>query len=140
VLILSIGPDMSVFFVFRIVFLMQMLSLFQIFDFGWKLVSLFIKAFFQISAIIFLTFTFLTLFSILGTNLWYDSMDKRCRLTEFPLKHLLNIDGEDVWPISKKDTFFCLSTSECSKGTFCGSSYDYPEYYRNRDDLMHDSL
>lgn len=100
VLILSISQDMSVFFVFRIVFLMQMLSLYQIFDFGWKLVSLFIKAFFQISAIIFLTFTFLTLFSILGTNLWYNSMDKRCRLTEFPSKHLLHIDGQDVWPIN----------------------------------------
>lgn len=106
ILSLSVNSELSIFFVLRIIFLMQMLSYLKIFDFGWKLVNLYTSAFFQICAILFLLFFFITIFAILGSNLWSHSMDSRCRLTAQPIS-----DGE--WPINELFTKLCIDDRSC---------------------------
>ena len=63
---------------------------------------------------------FLTLFSIIGVNLWADRMDSRCRNTIQP------VNG--TWIVSDNQLRLCSQQSlgyGCAVNTYCGSNYEF---------------
>jgi hypothetical protein len=74
----------------------------------------------EIASIIILLFFFITLFGILGVNLWSQSFDYRCRLTPAP------VNGS--WPVDPNITTLCGDGGlSCPQNTYCGSNYDYSD-------------
>lgn len=59
------------------------------------LISTLIDSVAQLGGVLVLAVFFFIIFAILGVSLWKGSVNKRCRLTEFPIDGDWDVDGED---------------------------------------------
>lgn len=74
----------------------------------------------------------LLLFSILGIQIWRGLFNYHCRLTEFP------VDG--VWEIDPENTRVCGGMNTCAEGQYCGSLYDYYKGSNVVDENLHQGV
>jgi hypothetical protein len=65
------------------------------------LVSALFESVAQLGGVLVLAIFFFTIFAILGVSLWAGKIHYRCRITEFP------VDG--VWEVDPEDTRLCSS-------------------------------
>ena len=85
------------------------------------LISTLLASVAQLGGVLVLAIFFFTIFAILGISLWIGSIQRRCRMTEFPL------DGD--WVADPDQTSLCSSYNECPANRWCGSLQEaYREY------------
>ena len=80
ILTLAIDKDFVYCFIFRLFYILMLFTKITYLDYGRKILDLLYVTLDALVAILFLLFFFMSLFAILGTNLWAERLDRRCRL------------------------------------------------------------
>lgn len=115
VLTLSISYEFIYCFIFRLFTVFTTFTKIPIFMYCEKILKLLKISMEEILSTLFLLMFFLLLFCILGVNLWSESLDSRCRLTEEP--------KGDIWEVDMEKNYLCGNDYlyPCKEDNYCGS-------------------